>query len=126
MAHLSSPEDEAAAQLAGAIHELCSRRADQILTQRGLNVRAYDVSGPQENRRLSALARLQAYEEVISMLRLHTDFELDLALINKATYAEVGSACGISRQAARKRHGRRIEEQKKLREKMGDRPLEEI
>lgn len=121
MTSSTSPHD-AAAQLAGAIYELCRQRADQILASRGLNVRAHEVSGTQEKRRLSALARLQASEEVIAMLRQAADFDMELAIISKATYVEIGAACGISRQAARKRYSKRLEERRRLEELRVSRP----
>lgn len=102
------PSSTAAIQLAVDIQELCLQRANQILASMGV-----DASGQRENQRVSALARLQAVEEVISTLRNSADFDLVVAVARKANYAEVGAACGISRQAARKRHLRILAERRR-------------
>jgi hypothetical protein len=99
------------------LNDVCMERANQLLEQAGEDVRASAIYGQQEHRRKSALARMRACREFVVSLRASVDFELDLAVAAGASYAEVGAAAGITRQAARKRHQlleakrqRRIEE----------------
>lgn len=109
-------EEADAADLIMQIHRIVRMRADHILSAAGESSASVSVFGRQDHKRTSALARLQAYEEVITTLRRAADSEVEIALAAHASYAEVGAACRISRQAARKRHQRLQAEQERRRE----------
>jgi hypothetical protein len=114
---VNSDDYEGRVEVYRRLNDVCMERANQLLEQAGEDVRASAIYGQQEHRRKSALARMRACREFVVSLRASVDFELDLAVAAGASYAEVGAAAGITRQAARKRHQlleakrqRRIEE----------------
>lgn len=103
---MHADDHEGWVQVARTLNNVCIERANQLLEQTREDARASAIYGQQEHRRKSALARMRACREFIASLRATVDFELDLAVAAGASYAEVGAAAGITRQAARKRHQR--------------------
>jgi len=101
--------------LARRLHGIAEDRARQLMEEDGIHRDARFspfFSGPQEELRVHALALLQACTELVVDLQCTADQAADRAVFNGASYAEIGAARGISRQAARQRHQKELAEQK--------------
>jgi hypothetical protein len=60
-----------------------------------------------DRRRAGCLGMLRTYTWMIKLLQRRIDMTVDAALDLGATYGQVATACGVSRQAARQRWLRR-------------------
>jgi hypothetical protein len=70
-----------------------------------------DLDATSAERRAGCLALLRAYTRMIKILQQRVDVTVNAALAQGASYGQVASACGVSRQAARQRWLRRNKEQ---------------
>lgn len=97
------------------LFDLTMARARELLDQQGVASTATSnpfVESGQQGRRAHALAMLQACRELTAELGRRADDAAEQAHRAKASYAEIGAARGITRQAARQaalRHRRRTE-----------------
>jgi len=111
----SDDDDLVEVEVYKRLNNVCMERANQLLERAGESIRAHEIYGQQEHKRKSALARLRACREFIEWLRGSVNFEIDLAVAAGASYAEVGAAAGITRQAIQKRHQRlKVERQQRI------------
>ncbi|PWR16179.1 hypothetical protein DKT69_07115 [Micromonospora sicca] len=103
------------------LFELAMRRAVELLAQHGVAKTASSnpfFNSPQDERRAHALAVLQTCRELIAQLDQLADDAALQAHRAQASYAEIGAARGVSRQAARQaavRHERRVQAQQAAR-----------
>jgi hypothetical protein len=101
MAHRRNPLP---ADTVRRLFELALDRARQLLDAEGVAVTAHSNSlhgGPQDQRRIHALAVVRACTELAAELGRTADDASRTARNSHASYAEIGSARGISRQGAR-------------------------
>jgi hypothetical protein len=108
------PKTKRTVDLTGRLHDLAEERARLLLEEDGIHRGARFssfFSGPQEELRVHALALLQACTELVVDLQRTADLAAARALLNGASYTEIGAARGISRQAARQRHRKELAEQ---------------
>ncbi|MGC4768866.1 hypothetical protein ACLQ25_07770 [Micromonospora sp. DT44] len=99
------------------LFELTMRHAVDLLAQHGVAKTASSnpfFNSPQDERRAHALAVLQTCRELTVQLDQLADDAALQAQRAQASYAEIGAARGVSRQAARQaavRHERRVQAQ---------------
>jgi hypothetical protein len=96
-----------AAALQARLIEIVDERARMLLA-RGTGDRSSPPGRSQDERGVQALARLRACTEVTAELQQIADFQAVTALSKRASYAELGAARGVSRQAARQWHRKRL------------------
>jgi hypothetical protein len=106
------------AELAVRLRAVAEDRARQLLDDgfhHGVRFEP-SVNRPQQEGLVQALALLQACTEMIADLQQTADAAAARAHAKGASYAEIGTVRGTSRQAARQRHQKRLAEQKERRE----------